>query len=73
MEFDEWWKSVENTTRGFTAVELTIAQGYGKNAWQAARTSQQKERHTPGCLAGEERRKNLMRWEPFPDCSCGQD
>jgi len=33
----------------------------------------ERRQHSPGCLAGEERRKNLMRWEPFPDCSCGQD
>ena len=36
MTFEEWWEAAEITTRGFDAVELTIAQQYGQSAWQAA-------------------------------------
>jgi len=32
-----------------------------------------RQQHAPGCLAARERRKNIKRWEPFTDCSCGQD
>jgi len=67
MEFKDF--IVKNYPTGITKLTLNRLD----SCWQAARTSQQKERHTPGCLAGEERRKNLMRWEPFPDCTCRKD